>query len=61
MGNELVSGKFVAVLSRHNSDKDIRHDALWQDFITKIKQIANNPKYIEIHLDVRAYTGEEEE
>lgn len=52
MGLELVTAKVSASLSRKNSDKDVRHDLLWQDFIEQIKYIANNPKYKEINLSV---------
>lgn len=54
MGYMLIDGKFSASLSRHNSLKDIRHDDLWNDFVSKIQMLANNPKYKEINLIIDA-------
>ena len=56
MGYEYVTGTISASLSRHNSEKDIRHDELWDNFITHLKMIANNPKYKEINLMINANT-----
>lgn len=56
MGYIRVTGTISARLSRHNSEKDIRNDELWTDFISKIRHIANNPKYKEIDLMIDADT-----
>lgn len=58
MGYNLVSGRFSATLSNHNSPKDVRHEALWLDFLDKIKGISNNPKYKEINLEISADTDD---
>jgi hypothetical protein len=54
MGNLFIEGKFTASLSRHNSERDTRHNQLWLDFITSIQHLASNPKYKEILLSIDA-------
>jgi hypothetical protein len=54
MGYTRFEGHFSASLSRHNSSKDERHDALWLDFVTKVEALVKNKKYDEINLEVTA-------
>lgn len=56
MGYTLVTGSIATSLSRHNSDKDVRHDRLWKEFIEAVRVLANNPKYREITLMINADT-----
>jgi hypothetical protein len=37
-------------VSRHNSEKDERHDALWDEVVKKLEAIIDDPKYSEITL-----------
>lgn len=57
MGRLELEGYFSAVVARTNTPKDKRHDALWLDFLDKIKYIANNPKYKEINLHISSVTS----
>jgi hypothetical protein len=50
MGFERVTFVITATLSRHNSDKDERHDKLWDEVTKRIEEIINDPKYTEINL-----------
>jgi hypothetical protein len=50
MGFERVEFVVAANLSRHNSDRDDRHDKLWDEVTKRIEEIINDPKYIEINL-----------
>ncbi len=52
MGYEIRKAYATATVSRHNSDRDTRHDDLWKDFITTIQYLASNAKYKEIQLHV---------
>jgi hypothetical protein len=50
MGYEHVEFKIVASVSRHNSDKDKKHDELWAEVIKRVEEIMNDPKYDEIQV-----------
>lgn len=34
-----------ATVSRHNSEKDVEHDALWADLSDRVRSIVEEPKY----------------
>jgi hypothetical protein len=50
MGYEQMSLVISATVSRHNSDRDKRHDELWQEVKDRIDEIIEDPKYAEIIL-----------
>ena len=50
MGYEHVEFKVVGSVSRHNSEKDKKHDELWQEVIKRVEEIMEDPKYSEIQL-----------
>lgn len=53
MGTEAAECTFIAHLSRHNSNKDKRHDTLWREFINQVRWLAANKKYEEIGLEIK--------
>ncbi len=48
MGYERLKFSVECLLSRHNSEKDKEHDALWAELRLKVEDIVNEPKYEEI-------------
>jgi len=51
MGWTLIEFHGHASLSRHNSEHDKIDNALWNDFITRVRAIAAEVKYERILLD----------
>lgn len=60
MGYLYVSGKFYGTVSRHNSNRDKEHNALWLDYIKRITEIAEEEKYKDIILHIDADTEDTE-
>lgn len=52
MGYAAVTMGGSATLSAHNSEQDAADDAAWEDFQRRVKEIAAEPQYEGIHLDV---------
>lgn len=48
MGYDEQRLEVVAKVSRHNSPKDDRHDALWEGMCERIRSIVEEPEYKEI-------------
>jgi hypothetical protein len=53
MGYESRHVEIHATVSRHNDDRDSRHDALWDDLVERIRAIVKEAQYDEI----TAYTS----
>lgn len=51
MGYTLTGARALARLSSHNTERDKTDLALWQDFVTRVRAIADEDKYKEILLD----------
>lgn len=51
MGNETVVARVSAMLSRHNSPRDVEHDRLWADACARIRAVVDDPQYQPILLD----------
>jgi hypothetical protein len=45
MGYDSRELRITASVSRHNSDKDDEHDALWADLCARVEAIVNEPQY----------------
>ena len=45
MGREMISLKVFATLSSHNSDEDVRDQALWDDLQKRIEELCAEPRY----------------
>jgi hypothetical protein len=52
MGSERAQMSITALLSRHNSDRDIEDNRLWAELVGRVKAIAADPRYAEIMVDV---------
>lgn len=52
MGWERVTLRASALVSRHNSDKDRADDALWAEYIARVRAITEEARYEAITLDV---------
>lgn len=50
MGYDIVDYRITASVSRHNSDQDEEHDALWEEVKKRIQEIIDDPKYAPIQL-----------
>ena len=50
MGYDSQSITVWCSLSRHNSDRDEEHDALWEEFKDQVEKLINDSKYSEIQL-----------
>jgi hypothetical protein len=48
MGYDSRRIEITASVSRHNSENDALHDALWEDLGTRVSAIVNEPQYEEI-------------
>jgi hypothetical protein len=59
MGYERVQGRFSALLSRHNSARDREDDALWNEFVQRVRELAGEDKYKAIMPDMDADEVEE--
>jgi hypothetical protein len=51
MGYDSRSVSFTAMVSRHNSERDREHDALWEDFCRRAREIADEEQYRAIILN----------
>jgi hypothetical protein len=48
MGWERLTGNLSAAVSRHNSPRDARDDALWNELTVRIRELVEDPKYADI-------------
>lgn len=51
MGYDSRRISFVAMVSRHNSQRDHDHDALWEAFCAEVREIADQPRFRDIILN----------
>jgi hypothetical protein len=49
VGYDQCRFEVVARVSRHNSPKDDRHDALWEGLCERLRSIVEEPEYEEIN------------
>lgn len=55
MGRERVELTAHAGLSNHNSAQDDADARLWNEFIARVQELAADPRYADIDLDVYAH------
>ncbi len=54
MSNVAITGVVSASINNSRPVEQLRHTLLWLDYVEKIRQLATNPKYREIELQVSA-------
>ena len=50
MGWDRKSIEIVGHVSRHNSPRDERDDALWADLVRRVREIADDPQYADLNI-----------
>ncbi len=45
MGRQWVELRITGSVSRHNSEQDLRDDALWDELIASVRAIVEDPKF----------------